>query len=190
MAFIAFLDANVLHQAVVRDVILSIAKAGIVQIRWSPDVLDEMERSVASRANAPSPEIATKGAAYVRSTMELAFPDAMVDRKAYESLLPAMANHPKDRHVLAACIAGRADVLVTYNLSDFPKESFDPYGVEVQHPDVFLVHQFGLMPSEVIGLLEALAQYRSPPLDSCRSIARALRPFTPQFADLILKDTT
>jgi predicted nucleic acid-binding protein len=31
----------------------------------------------------------------------------------YESLIGSMTNHPKDRHVLAAAVAGRADVLVT-----------------------------------------------------------------------------
>lgn len=39
------------------------------------------------------------------------FPDALV--AGYEGLTGSMANHPKDRHVLAAAVAGRADVLVT-----------------------------------------------------------------------------
>lgn len=41
-----------------------------------------------------------------------------------------------DRHVLAAAIKGRADLIVTTNLKDFP--------VEAQHPDEFLTHQFHL----------------------------------------------
>ena len=46
------------------------------------------------------------------------FPDARVT--SYEELIGSMTNHPKDRHVLAAAVAGRADVLVTENLKDFP----------------------------------------------------------------------
>jgi len=49
--------------------------------------------------------------------MTWAFPDAMVT--GYESLVDAMTNHPKDRHVLAAAVRANAEVIVTFNLSDF-----------------------------------------------------------------------
>ena len=49
-----------------------------------------------------------------------------------------------DRHVLAAAIAGRADVIVTKNLKDFPPAALQPHGIEAQHPDTFLIHQRGL----------------------------------------------
>jgi hypothetical protein len=39
------------------------------------------------------------------------FPDARVT--GYEELIGSMTNHRKDRHVLAAAVAGRADALVT-----------------------------------------------------------------------------
>lgn len=45
MAFVAFLDADVLYRAVLRDVVLSLAEAGIYQVRWSQDVLDELTSS-------------------------------------------------------------------------------------------------------------------------------------------------
>jgi hypothetical protein len=44
---------------------------------------------------------------------------------------------PGDRHVLAAAIRGRADVIVTRNLRDFPPDRLAPYGIEAQHPDTF-----------------------------------------------------
>ena len=37
--------------------------------------------------------------------------------------IPAMTNHPKDRHVLAAAARAGAKVMVTYNLKDFPSSS-------------------------------------------------------------------
>jgi hypothetical protein len=51
---------------------------------------------------------------------------------------------PDDRHVLAAAIVGRADVIVTANLKDFPAEALAPHGIEAQHPDTFLIHQRSL----------------------------------------------
>ena len=51
---------------------------------------------------------------------------------------------PDDRHVLAAAIKGRADLIVTANLKDFPADILGRWGIEAQHPDEFLVHQFHL----------------------------------------------
>ncbi|AEJ40119.1 hypothetical protein TPY_1939 [Sulfobacillus acidophilus TPY] len=43
--------------------------------------------------------------------MKDTFPDAMVEQSHYTPLIPSMPNDIKDRHVLAAAIASRADVL-------------------------------------------------------------------------------
>jgi len=40
-----------------------------------------------------------------------------------------MMNDLKDRHVLAAAVYGRCDVIVTENTQDFPLESTDPYKI-------------------------------------------------------------
>lgn len=186
MAFVALLDANVIYPAALRDVLLSIAEAGICQIRWSPDILDEMQRNVAARAKAPSPEIAASGAQYVRETMELAFPDAMIKKTAYQRLIAAMTNDQKDRHVLAAAIAGRADVIVTYNLADFPDNSYRSYGLDVQDPDTFLVHQYTLAPTRVIRMMDRLAKDRRPPMDTPTGILRLLEKSVPQFSRALL----
>jgi len=39
--------------------------------------------------------------------------------------------------VLAAAIRAGAGVIVTTNLSDFPKETLAKYGIDAQHPDEF-----------------------------------------------------
>lgn len=46
---------------------------------------------------------------------------------------------PDDRHVLAAAIRCRADVIVTMNLRDFPSEGLAAFGMEAQHPDEYQV---------------------------------------------------
>ena len=80
------------------------------------------------------------------------FGDCWVE--GYEPLIPAMGNHPKDRHVLAAAVRTSAQTIATFNQRDFPAEALAPWHVEAQSPDAFLVHQFHLKPAVVLGLRE------------------------------------
>jgi predicted nucleic acid-binding protein len=56
--------------------------------------------------------------------MEKAFPDASVER--YESLITSLqVPDENDRHILAAAIRCKADVIVTSNLKDFPVKDLE-----------------------------------------------------------------
>lgn len=68
------------------------------------------------------------------------FPESIVEE--YEPLIPLMTNDPKDRHVLAAAVRIKADVIVTFNLKDFSSESLQAWGIKAQHPDEFLLDLF------------------------------------------------
>jgi hypothetical protein len=57
----------------------------------------------------------------------------------YRELIPAMTNQEKDRHVLAAAVKTPCEVIVTYNLKDFPEKAISPFGISVKHPDEFLI---------------------------------------------------
>ena len=52
--------------------------------------------------------------------------------------------------MLAAAIRGHADVIVTMNLRDFPSGTIGSFGMEVQHPDEFVLHLLDLAPSAVV----------------------------------------
>ncbi len=70
----------------------------------------------------------------------------------YEDLIEGLhLPDPDDRHVLAAAIRGRADVIVTMNLQDFPAKALKPHGIVAQHPDEFVVSLVDLAPSAVAG---------------------------------------
>ena len=89
MAFVAFLDTCVLFPTNLRDVILTIAEVGICQVRWSPDVLDELQRTYIKKAKVDTAK-AEAGVSYLLGIMTDAFPDAMVDRRYYAHAIPAM----------------------------------------------------------------------------------------------------
>ena len=75
--------------------------------------------------------------------MDVAIPEALVT--GYEQLIEGLdLPDPRDRHVLAAAIIGRADVIVTFNLVDFPPEYLLAFDLEALHPDEFLNHQLTL----------------------------------------------
>jgi hypothetical protein len=48
-----------------------------------------------------------------------------------------------DRHVLAAALACVADVIVTFNTSDFPPDLLRPFGVAAVVPDTFVYQLVG-----------------------------------------------
>lgn len=184
MAFVAFFDADVLVKATLRDVLLCLAEEGVYQPRWSMDVLDEMQRVIErlAKKKTATAEAAGSGAAYLRKVMEDAFPEAMVQREAYQALTTSMDLRDRnDRHVLAAAIVGRADVIVTFNTRHFPAQACQPYAIEVQDPDTFLVHQFGLYSGEITHILRRLAQQRHRPMDTVEAILRTLARDVPRF---------
>ena len=182
MAFVALLDANVLYPAYLRDALLRLAEAEVYQVRWSREILDEMSRNVLKNR----PGLATQSVERLLGSMEEAFPDAMVE--GHEPLIPAMTNDPKDRHVLAAAIRGRSDVIVTSNVRDFPPEACDPYDVDVQSPDEFLSYQWEIEdPDYLLAVFERWAAHlKNPPL-TLEELLATLARVVPTFGEMALE---
>ena len=65
-----------------------------------------------------------------------------------------MTNHEKDRHVLAAAVKTGAEIIVTYNLRDFPDSSLAPYSIIAQGPSSFLTSLHDMDPPAVLQTLE------------------------------------
>jgi predicted nucleic acid-binding protein len=181
LAFVALLDANVLYPAYLRDALLRLAEAEVYQVRWSRQILDEMSRNVLEN----NPSLSEENMERLVRAMERAFPEAMVT--GHEPLIPSMINDTKDRHVLAAAIRGRADVIVTSNVRDFPPEACEPYDVDVQTPDEFLSYQWEIEdPDYLLGVLENWASaLRSPPL-ALEELLEKLSSTTPNFSETVL----
>ena len=159
MPFVALLDANVLFSAPVRDLLLRAAERSLYQPIWTERILDEMSRALREERL----DIPPAAADYLVGEIRRAFPEALVE--GYEQLVPAMTNSEEDRHVLAAAARGGAQVIVTWNISDFPESSRESYGIDLQSPDEFACHTWSLAPRVVADILkeQALA-LKDPPV--------------------------
>jgi predicted nucleic acid-binding protein len=159
VAFTALFDADVLHPAGQRDLLIRLAQVGLFRGRWTVRILDEMESSVIAR----HPEHAGK-LTRTRDLMCAAVPDCLVI--GYEDLIEALTlPDPDDRHVLAAAIRCGAQVIVTNNQRDFPQDVLDEYAIEAQTADEFLAYLVDLRPAIVAATLQRQADsLRDPPL--------------------------
>ena len=172
------LDACTLVPIRLTSCLLSLAEAGLLTPLWSDEILDEVER------NLPKLKGMTVDKAKRRvDAMRAAFDDE-ASVGDYQSLVPQLECDPKDRHVLAAAIIGGADVLLTFNVKDFPAESTQPYGVSVKHPDEFLTVLLAERREEVLATVRSdAATYREPPTTMTEYLA-ALTGVVPVFANL------
>ena len=126
------LDACVLYPTVMRETLLGAAGQGLFTPLWSERLLEEW--ALAARKLGPECEAQARGevamtrAAWPRATVTA--PDSL-ERRLW---LP----DPADIHVLAAAVAGHADVILTNNAKDFPRNILAEEGLSRADPDSFL----------------------------------------------------
>jgi len=142
-----------------RDLLLSLAGTDLFRARWTEAINDEWTRNL----KAKRPELSEK-IDRTRLQVDKSVPDCLIS--GYESLIPSLnLSDLNDRHVLAAAIRGRADVIVTYNLEDFPDSVLAGFGIEAWHPDRFVSHLLSLDDIKVCNAIkELLARLRNPPV--------------------------
>jgi predicted nucleic acid-binding protein len=179
--FTAFFDANVFYGARLRSLVLYAAQTKLFRARWSDMVHDEWVRNLLMNRPDLKPESLVK----TRELMNSAVPDCLVS--GFEPFMQCLdLPDPDDRHVLAAAILARADVVVTFNLKDFPAATLEGFRIHTKHPDAFLMDAFSLGADEIAeAVLNDFMHYRTPPLsfDSYReSLAEA---GIPAFAEAI-----
>lgn len=157
--YTALLDANVLYPAPLRDLLLQLAVTDLFTARWTADIHREWIDALLS----DQPHRSRDALERTRALMDLHTRDALVT--GYEPLIPSLTlPDPHDRHVLAAAIVGRCDVIVTRNLADFPEDALLPFGIEAQHPDEFLCNQMSLAPGLFCSAVKTVrARLRNPP---------------------------
>jgi len=157
--FTALFDACVLYPAPIRDILLHLAQTGLFRAKWTDRIHDEwMQNLLANRSDLSKDRLQR-----TRDYMNKAVLDCLVCD--YENLIDALVLPDcNDRHVLAAAIRCRADVIVTYNLKDFPEVILSKQDIQAQHPDEFISHLIDLSPGVVCSAVKRMrTNLRNPP---------------------------
>ncbi len=115
--FTVVYDACVLYPAPLRDLLKRLALTDLYRARWSDQIHNEWITAV------------------LRNRSDLT-------RQQLERTRSLMNEHVRD--ALAAAIKCGADLILTFNLDDFPEHALASYGIGACHPDPFLVDQMNL----------------------------------------------
>ena len=157
--FTSVLDTNIIHPIVIRDLLFWFAYYDLFTPKWSNHIFDEWINLMKSKG-ASNQDIEKR-----LNNAQSAFPDALVEN--YESLIDGLTlPDMKDRHVLAAAIKTNANVIVTNNLKDFPKEYLATFGLSVKSADDFITDIIDLnQETAVKAFKEMVLHKRNPDLD-------------------------
>lgn len=168
--YTVLLDACVLFPICVCDALMSVAATGIYAAKWTQRIDEEWMRNLETEKGKP------KGSFdFRRDQMHQVSPDWEVPQQAWLALEECLTlPDPGDRHVLAAAIAGHADCIVTLNLRHFPESVVAPLGIEVLHPDAFLIAQLELDPLRVLPAFRRMRERLRKPAYTPEAFADAM----------------
>jgi predicted nucleic acid-binding protein len=129
----AILDANILYPAPLRDFLLQLANLKLYQPKWTEQIQEEWIRNLLLKRL----DLKRTSLEKTSDAMNAAFPEANIFD--YEEIMKKLSLPDKnDKHVLAAAIETKANVIVTFNLKDFPSTYLKSYAIEALHPDDFI----------------------------------------------------
>lgn len=159
MAFTVLYDTCALYPNTQRNLLIRLARTGLVRARWSVAILEELDRALEERAVTPEKR------RRLFELMNAAVPDCLVE--GFEALIGDLKlPDADDRHVLAAAIKVGAQVIVTNNLSDFPNDSLAPWSVEAKSPDDFVLDLIDFDARVVYACVQQIVDERRNPPES------------------------
>lgn len=175
---IVLLDANVLVPQRLSSLLLTLAEHDLFQPRWSEEILEEVERTLVHKLGLDPVKAGRR-----LDAMRRAFPRAMVT--GHEDLQGDPRCDPKDRHVYSAAQVGFADVLVTFNLSDFPAAATEVDDVAVVDPDAFLLALHDQDLRGVEASIEHEADRMRQPAQKVSDVLRGVAGTVPMMANVL-----
>lgn len=176
------MDTNVLFPISLMDMMFSLNDDEIHEVLWTDHLLDEWERVIV-REHRRSPDAAAAMTATVREFLA----DGKIPGEAYQHLVASVDGpDPDDCVHMAAAVGGHADIIVTWNLSDFESNYLKVHGVKVTDPDTYLCALLDEAPNEVLAtVIRMAARKRRPPLAPADVIDALDRAGVSEFASRV-----
>jgi len=174
----AVLDANVLANALVVDILLRLAYfERLFTPLWSEEILEETRRTHTYRLHWKQARIDS-----FRPELLKRLPRSFIS--GYEHWISQCTNDVGDRHVLAAAIEGRAQHVVTFNLRHFKDADLvTPWGIRAVHPEDYLLALNAENPEAVARQLSGMAEKKEI---SPSEVLRRLAVHVPKFSAALL----
>lgn len=165
---LALLDACVLYPACLRDLLLQIAQTDLYRPRWTDAIHDEWIENLLEN----EPQRKRRQLERTRRLMNDSVRDCLI--RGFEELIEEIQlPDPSDRHVVAAAVHGGVNVIVTYNIKDFPRSVLRAFGLEAVTPDLFVS---GLMDLDQEAIVESIRIQRTrlhkPPMTAVELLTR------------------
>lgn len=146
-------DACVLYPAPLRDLLMWLALSHLFRAKWTEKIHQEWISSVLKNR----PDLTLTQLTRTKNLMNRHVQDALVSN--YEDLIPSLTlPDPDDRHVLATAIKAKADLIITFNLKDFPRSILKTYQLEAITPDEFILE---LIEIDEVAVIQAANQHRN-----------------------------
>lgn len=129
----ALLDANVLYPAHLRAFLLHLAAVGSFKPKWTHLIHKEwMENLIQKR---PDPK--RRNLEKTRLVIERDFTEAAIS--GYENLIEGLIlPDQNDRHVPAAAVFSKTELIITFDTKDFPHSYLHEFGIVAQLPGHFV----------------------------------------------------
>ena len=176
--FNVVLDACILYDSHIRDLLLRLAEKELYQPIWSNSICEEVHRNLKNR-------IGDEKSSKIIKIINEAFPEALIDNYCKAINILDDRINEKDRHVFATAICANAQVIVNTNLKDFPNSILKEYTIEAQSPDTFLTNLFYLSFDKVFNSYIEMEKSFKNPIITREELFNRFSARTPNFCNLL-----
>lgn len=177
-----FADTNTLVGTLMRNLVIELGVAGAIQVKWSQQVMDELERTLARVQNRSPSDTHT-----LTTAMKTALPDAWVEPRAAPPLV-AKLPHLNDQGILSAAVQGGCSLILTFNTRHFPASelSKQPTPIQAMHPDDCLLSLITTNASKTFQALEAVqGAFKNPHVTRSEFLVRLTKSGLVRSAELL-----